>query len=144
MDNRPVHHDVDNRDTGKFRPHGHAAPYRQRYGFRQSDAYRLSDLPVERYFARYRDSFRGWNHGAQRAGITRRRRKWIILPLLALLAGGGVAAWWRLAPPPAAATSVLAYGAIDIRQSQLAFNDNDRIGRILVQRSRGRDRACCP
>ena len=63
----------------------------------------------------------------------RRPRKWIILPLLALLAAGGVAAWWRFAPPPAVATSVVAYGAIDIRQSQLAFNDNDRISRILVQ-----------
>ena len=67
------------------------------------------------------------------AARPRRRRKWIILPLLALLAGAGVAAWWRLAPPPAAATSVVAYGAIDIRQSQLAFNDSERISRILVQ-----------
>ncbi len=63
----------------------------------------------------------------------RRSRKWILLPLLGLLAAGGVAAWWRFAPPPAAATSVVAYGAIDIRQSQLAFNGNDRISRILVQ-----------
>ncbi len=57
----------------------------------------------------------------------------MVLPLLALLAAGGVAAWLRLAPPPAAATSVVAYGSIDIRQSQLAFNGNDRISRILVQ-----------
>ena len=63
----------------------------------------------------------------------RRSRKWILLPLLALLAAGGAAAWWWFAPPPAVATAVVAYGAIDIRQSQLAFNDNDRISRILVQ-----------
>ena len=67
------------------------------------------------------------------AARLRRPRKWIILPLLALLAGSGIAAWWRFAPPPAAATSAVAYGAIDIRQSQLAFNGNDRISRILVQ-----------
>ena len=63
----------------------------------------------------------------------RRSRKWILLPLLATLAAGGAAAWWRFAPPPAVATAVVAYGAIDIRQSQLAFNNNDRINRILVQ-----------
>ena len=67
------------------------------------------------------------------AARPRQSRKWIILPLLALLAAGGFAAWLRLAPAPAVATSVVAYGAIDIRQSQLAFNDNDRISRILVQ-----------
>jgi len=61
------------------------------------------------------------------------RRKWMILPLLGLLAAGGIAAWQRFAPPPSAATSAVAYGAIDIRQSQLAFNNNDRISRILVQ-----------
>ncbi len=52
---------------------------------------------------------------------------------LALIVAGGVAAWWRFSRPPAGATAVLLYGAIDIRQSQLAFNDNDRIRRILVQ-----------
>ncbi len=56
-----------------------------------------------------------------------------ILALLALLAVGGAAAWWRFAPAPPVAAGVLAYGTIDIRQSQLAFNDSDRIARILVQ-----------
>lgn len=51
--------------------------------------------------------------------------------MLALLGGAGIA-WW-LAQPPIIASVVRAYGSIDIRQSQLAFNDNDRIRRILVQ-----------
>ncbi len=56
----------------------------------------------------------------------------IAVGLLVLLAGGWIA-WRQLAPAPVAATTVLAYGAIDVRQVQLAFNDNDRIARILVQ-----------
>ncbi len=66
---------------------------------------------------------------------TRTRRPWpvLIVILLAIVLGGGGAAWWRFAPAPVAATAVLAYGTIDIRQTQLAFNDNDRILRMLVQ-----------
>ena len=63
----------------------------------------------------------------------RRSRLPLVALALILLAGGGGAAWWRFAPPAAPATTVLAYGSIDIRQSQLAFNGNDRISRILVQ-----------
>ena len=61
----------------------------------------------------------------------RRLRSVLAVLVLVLLAGGG-AAWW-LARPPVVATAVRAYGSIDIRQSQLAFNDSDRIARILVQ-----------
>ena len=63
----------------------------------------------------------------------RRNRLALAALVLVLLAGGGGAAWWRFAPPAAPATTILAYGSIDIRQSQLAFNGNDRISRILVQ-----------
>jgi HlyD family secretion protein len=56
----------------------------------------------------------------------------IAVAILIFLAAGAVA-WYQLARPTAAATTVLAYGAIDVRQAQLAFNDNDRIARILVQ-----------
>ncbi len=68
-------------------------------------------------------------------GATRshRPRSALILALLVLLVGGGIAAWWRFAPPPEAAGTVLVFGTIDIRQAQLAFNNNDRIRRILVQ-----------
>jgi HlyD family secretion protein len=55
----------------------------------------------------------------------------LALAALALLGGLGLA-WW-LAEPPAMVDVVRVYGTIDIRQAQLAFNDNDRIRRILVQ-----------
>ena len=67
------------------------------------------------------------------AARTRRLRPVLIVILLALILGGGGAAWVHFAPAPTAATSVLAYGTIDIRQAQLAFNDTDRIRRLLVQ-----------
>ncbi len=62
-----------------------------------------------------------------------RRRLWpaLVVGLLVLLGGAGVA--WRLAQPPAVLTEVRAFGSIDVRQSQLAFNASDRISRILVQ-----------
>lgn len=69
---------------------------------------------------------------APQAARPRRRRPLLIVALLAVLIGSG-ALWWQLRTPPAAATAVLVYGSIDIRQSQLAFNDSDRISRILVQ-----------
>ena len=69
---------------------------------------------------------------APTATRSRRLRPLLLVALLAVLIGGG-AVWWRLQTPSAAATATLAYGSIDIRQSQLAFNDNDRISRILVQ-----------
>jgi multidrug resistance efflux pump len=69
--------------------------------------------------------------GAPRRG--RRLLRGGLIVALALIVAGGIGAWWRFSRPPAAATAVLVYGAIDIRQSQLAFNDSDRIRRILVQ-----------
>ncbi len=61
------------------------------------------------------------------------RRHWTaaVAALVVLLLGGGGA--WFLAQPQAVVTAVRVFGSIDIRQSQLAFNDNDRIVRILVQ-----------
>ena len=65
----------------------------------------------------------------------RRLRSVLAVLVLVLLAGGG-AAWW-LARPPVVATAVRAYGSIDIRQSQLAFNDSDRIARTWCRRATG-------
>ncbi len=62
------------------------------------------------------------------------RQFWLkaLLTLLALfLAGGG--AWWWFSRSPTALMAITVYGSIDIRQAQLAFNDNDRVSRILVQ-----------
>ncbi len=63
---------------------------------------------------------------------SRRSRVVLLVALLALLAvaGGG---WWRFSAAPVVGTVVRAYGGIDIRQSQLAFNGSDRIARVLVQ-----------
>ncbi len=67
------------------------------------------------------------------APAVRRRRLWPLAVLLAVvLLGGGGLAWW-LAQPPVAAVVLRVYGSIDIRQAQLAFNDSDRVARILVQ-----------
>jgi HlyD family secretion protein len=61
-------------------------------------------------------------------------RVWLgLLPALLVLVLGGGAAWWWLSRTSTALTAVTVYGSIDIRQSQLAFNDSDRIRRILVQ-----------
>jgi HlyD family secretion protein len=71
--------------------------------------------------------------GSVRTPPAQHRRRWPVAAagVLVLLLGAG-AAWW-LAQPPAVVTVVRVFGSIDIRQSQLAFNDNDRIARILVQ-----------
>lgn len=63
--------------------------------------------------------------------ITRRRWPLVVVATVILLGGLGTA-WW-LAQPPAVSNAVLAYGTIDIRQSQLAFNASDRIRTVLVQ-----------
>jgi HlyD family secretion protein len=68
---------------------------------------------------------------AAKPAKTRSKRR-VLLPaalLLLLLAAGG-AAYWRLSHPPAAATSVTVFGTIDIRQTQVAFNDSDRIAHL--------------
>jgi HlyD family secretion protein len=65
--------------------------------------------------------------------VSGRRRLWPILAVVVFMLLGGVGAAWWLAQPPVVATAVLTYGTIDVRQSQLAFNDNDRIRRMLVQ-----------
>lgn len=66
--------------------------------------------------------------------IATQRRSWLklLLALLALLLGGG-GAWWWFSRGPTALTAITVYGSIDIRQAQLAFNDSDRITRILMQ-----------
>ena len=63
----------------------------------------------------------------------RRRGLWPVLALGAVVLLGAVGGAWRYAHPPAAVTTVTVFGSIDIRQSQLAFNASDRIGRVLVQ-----------
>ena len=63
--------------------------------------------------------------------VRRRLLPALAAALLVLIGGAGVA--WRLAQPPAVVSMVRAFGSIDVRQSQLAFNASDRISRILVQ-----------
>jgi len=59
------------------------------------------------------------------------RRSALLLLLLAGLAAGSVV-WWRAPnePPPRELTL---YGNVDLRQVQLAFNNNERLAEVLVQ-----------
>jgi membrane fusion protein YbhG len=60
----------------------------------------------------------------------------IVRPLLAVLVLGvaAVGAWFALGRQPgASARELTLYGNVDIRQVDLAFNDSDRIARLLVQ-----------
>ncbi|PPQ25783.1 hypothetical protein CCS01_31960 [Rhodopila globiformis] len=66
----------------------------------------------------------------------RRRLRPILAVVVVMLLGGAGVAWW-LTQPPAVTAFVHVYGTIDVRQSQLAFNNNDRIARILVQEGDG-------
>ena len=59
------------------------------------------------------------------------KRTLLILVLLAAAAAGGVA-WWLNRPKPSA-TQLTLYGNVDLRQVELAFNNNERIAAVLVQ-----------
>lgn len=61
-------------------------------------------------------------------------RKTIVRPLVVvvLLAGAGMLAHGWLFRRSIPATSITLYGNVDIRQVQLAFNDSERINRLLV------------
>jgi HlyD family secretion protein len=60
--------------------------------------------------------------------------KRIILIVLLLLAGA-VVAWlvWHFTHPARASHELVLYGNVDLRQVDLAFNDNQRIATVLVQ-----------
>ena len=58
-------------------------------------------------------------------------RKRLILPIVAVaVVAAAAAAWWR--KPQRAADAVQLYGNVDVRQTQLAFNDSGRVDTLLV------------
>lgn len=57
-------------------------------------------------------------------------RVWVPLIVLVLALAGG-AAWW-LTHREAAPTELLLYGNVDLRQVDLAFNNNERVSQVLV------------
>lgn len=59
-------------------------------------------------------------------------RKRISILVVVLLVVGGFFAWRSLRKKHAPADSITLYGNVDIRQVQLAFNDSDRIDKLLV------------
>src|SRR4029078_10935624 len=59
------------------------------------------------------------------------KKKLLILLVILVVAAAGVT-WWMIERHGAARELVL-YGNIDLRQVQLAFNNNDRIAAVLVQ-----------
>jgi HlyD family secretion protein len=60
-----------------------------------------------------------------------RRTVWIVLLLTAT--GAAAALTWWLSHRPADARELVLYGNVDLRQVQLAFNNNERIAAVLVQ-----------
>src|SRR5690348_8137622 len=60
------------------------------------------------------------------------RVAFIVVPLV--LALGGAAAWyaWRHAHPLKPSDELLLYGNVDLRQIDLAFNNNERIAAVLA------------
>jgi HlyD family secretion protein len=59
-------------------------------------------------------------------------RKRISILALVILIAAGIFLWRRLHQKDARADSVTIYGNVDIRQVQVAFNDNERIDELLV------------
>jgi HlyD family secretion protein len=68
--------------------------------------------------------------GACYGGGGEKMKKWIVIILLLVAAGG--LAWWLMRPHRPADELAL-YGNVDLRQVQLAFNNNERIAAVLVQ-----------
>lgn len=60
------------------------------------------------------------------------KRRTLIVVLLLVAIGGGGLTWWFTRRPPSSDELVI-YGNIDIRQVQLAFNNSERIAKVLVQ-----------
>src|ERR1700742_2148771 len=58
------------------------------------------------------------------------RRLLILLVLVGAAAGG--AYWWTHRPKPPE-NEVQLYGNVDLRQGELAFNNNERIAAVLAQ-----------
>jgi HlyD family secretion protein len=56
-----------------------------------------------------------------------------LLVLLVLMIGAAAGATWWLTQRDASATELKLFGNIDLRQVQLAFNNNERITEVLVQ-----------
>jgi HlyD family secretion protein len=59
-------------------------------------------------------------------------RRTVILGLLVAI-GAATGAWWWFNRTERAPTPLLLYGNVDLRQVQLAFNNNERISEVLAQ-----------
>jgi HlyD family secretion protein len=59
------------------------------------------------------------------------RRTILIILVLLILVGGGVAWWWFSRPRNSG--ELVIFGNVDLRQAELAFNNNERIDAVLVQ-----------
>jgi HlyD family secretion protein len=59
------------------------------------------------------------------------KRTLLVLVLLAAAVAGGFV-WWQNRPKPST-TQLTLYGNVDLRQVELAFNNNERIAAVLVQ-----------
>lgn len=59
-------------------------------------------------------------------------RKRISILAIVILLAAGLFVWRRLQQKGAASDSITLYGNVDIRQVQLAFNDSERIDKLLV------------
>jgi HlyD family secretion protein len=55
------------------------------------------------------------------------------LVVLLLGAGGAAGLWWWFSQRTRPATELVLYGNVDLRQVQLAFNNNERIAEVLVR-----------
>lgn len=59
-------------------------------------------------------------------------KKRISILVVLILVAAGVLLWRRFHQKPAATDTLTIYGNVDIRQVQVAFNDNERIDKLLV------------
>ncbi len=63
--------------------------------------------------------------------ISVKKRAFLVVLLVVLVSAGLVARYW-LAHRPAPSDTITLYGNVDIRQVQLAFNDSERVEKLLV------------
>jgi HlyD family secretion protein len=60
-------------------------------------------------------------------------RRLILVGLMVILAGGGFWLWWWYNHREREPAELVLYGNVDLRQVQLAFNNNERIAAVMAQ-----------